>query len=114
MKVQTSILICFSILFASLHTVQAQGLSVGPAKAIGVDIADTPLNRPSPDQKNYFFKTPQTTDNFFPSLLGLYSPGGQMIRTKYFNIYFGSEETTARQIADFCDDILENLMKDPA
>jgi Tol biopolymer transport system component len=110
-KVQTSILICFSILFASLHTVQAQGLSVGPAKAIGVDIADTPLNRPSPDQKNYFFKTPQTTDNFFPSLLGLYSPGGQMIRTKYFNIYFGSEETTARQIADFCDDILENLMK---
>lgn len=91
--------------------VQASGPSLGPAKAIGVDIANTPLNRPSPDQKSYYYQTPQTTENFFPSLLGLYSPGARMIRTKYFNIYFGSEEATARQIADFCDEVLENLMR---
>jgi Tol biopolymer transport system component len=96
---------------ASLQRVQAQGLSIGTANAIGVDVANTRLNLPAPDQKNYFYKTPQTTQNFFPSLLGLYSPGGQMIRTKYFSIYFSSEETTARHIADFCDEILEDLMK---
>ncbi|MFT5369671.1 MAG: Tol biopolymer transport system component [Candidatus Latescibacterota bacterium] len=111
MKVQILILICISFLCFNQQSVQAQGLSLGPAKGIGVDIANTQLNLPSPDQKNYFYKTPQTTENFFPSLLGLYSPGGQMIRTKYFSIYFGSEETTARHIADICDEILENLMK---
>jgi hypothetical protein len=89
-KVQILILICISFLCFNQQSVQAQGLSLGPAKGIGVDIANTQLNLPSPDQKNYFYKTPQTTENFFPSLLGLYSPGGQMIRTKYFSIYFGS------------------------
>lgn len=111
MKVQTLILLCFSFLFAGLQTAHTQGFSIGPAKAIGVDLADTPLNRPSPDKKSYFYKTPKAKEHFFPSLLGLYSPGGQMIRTKYFNIYFGSEETTARHIADICDDVLEKLMQ---
>ena len=111
MKVQTLLLICIGLLCANLQTVHAQGLSLGAAKGVGVDIANTRLNLPAPDQKDYYYKTPQTSDNFFPSLLGLYSPGGQMIRTKYFNIYFGSEEVTARQIADICDDVLESLMR---
>ena len=33
------------------HTAQAQPPSLGPAKAIGVDLANTPLNRPSPESK---------------------------------------------------------------
>ena len=70
MKVQNFLIICFSFLTATYQPIHAQGLSLGSSSAVGVDIAETPLNRPSPDQKNYFYKTPQTTENFFPSLLG--------------------------------------------
>ena len=89
----------------------AQPPSLGPAKAIGVDLANTPLNRPSPDQKSYTYWTPETADGFFPSLLGLRSASAKVIRTRYFNIYFSTAEKTARQIADFCDDVLSNLMR---
>ena len=34
-----------------------------------------------------------------------------MIRTRYFNIYFSTAEKTARHIADFCDEVLSNLMR---
>ncbi len=93
------------------HTTRAQPPSLAPAKAIGVDLANTPLNRPSPDQKHYAYWTPQTADGFFPSLLGLRASSAKMIRTRYFNIYFSTAEKTARQIADFCDETLSTLMR---
>lgn len=96
--------------FSSLAAL-AQPPSLGPAKAIGVDLANTPLNRPSPDQKSYAYWTPETADGFFPSLLGLRTSGAKVIRTRYFNIYFSIAEKTARHIADFCDDVLSNLMR---
>ncbi len=102
-------LLCLTGLIS--HTVQAQPPSLGPAKAIGVDLANTPLNRPSPDQKSYTYWKPETADGFFPSLLGLRTAGAQMIRTRYFNIYFSTAEKTARHIADFCDEVLSNLMR---
>ena len=89
----------------------AQPPSLGPAKAIGVDLANTPLNLPSPDQKSYAYWTPETADGFFPSLLGLRTSGSKVIRTRYFNIYFSTAEKTARHIADFCDETLSNLMR---
>ena len=89
----------------------AQPPSLGPAKAIGVDLANTPLNLPSPDQKSYTYWTPETADGFFPSLLGLRTSGSKVIRTRYFNIYFSTAEKTARHIADFCDETLSNLMR---
>ena len=84
--------------------------ALAPSRSLGIDLADTPLNRPAPDQKSYVY-WPPPKDAFFPSLLGMRSPGAQMISTRYFNIYFSSAETTARQIADFADEILENLMR---
>ncbi len=102
----------FSILLSLFaHTTQAQQPGLRPARALGVDLANTSLNRPSPDQKSYTYWTPETTDEFFPSLLGLRTSGARAIRTKHFNIYFTSAEKTARHIADFADDILDNLMR---
>ena len=52
------------------HTALAQPPSLGPAKAIGVDLANTPLNRPSPDQKSYTYWKPEIVDGFFPLAFG--------------------------------------------
>ncbi len=90
----------------------AQTPTLGPASSIGIDLANTMLNLPSPDQKSYtYFKQPKEKDAFFPSLLGMRSPSAQVINTKYFNIYFTSAEGTALHIADFADDILSNIMR---
>ena len=52
-----------------------------------VDIADVPLNRVLPD-----YQWDSHERQFFPSLLGLHSPGARAIRTKYFAIYYTQAE----------------------
>ncbi|NIS36321.1 MAG: hypothetical protein GWN79_25945, partial [Actinobacteria bacterium] len=46
-----------------------------------VDLADVPLNRASP-----LDRYEARREQFFPSLLGLRSPGAQAIRTRHFYI----------------------------
>ncbi|MCZ6632129.1 MAG: hypothetical protein O7G87_01895 [bacterium] len=95
----------------------AQPVQAGPhephisiAKQLVVDLADVPLNRPVPDKKNFTIYKP--IDEFFPTLLGLRSPGAQAIRTKYFILYFDEgSEGTARRIAEIADDTLESLKR---
>jgi Tol biopolymer transport system component len=69
-----------------------------------VDIADVPLNRVLPD-----YQWDSHERNFFPSLLGLHSPGARAIRTKYFAIYYTQAEDTARRIALIADEVFEQL-----
>ena len=69
-----------------------------------VDIADVPLNRVLPD-----YQWDSHERQFFPSLLGLHSPGARAIRTKYFAIYYTQAEDTARRIAEIADEVFEKL-----
>ena len=68
------------------------------------DLADAPFNRPEP---NLEWDPPEHP--FFPSLLGLRTPGARRIQTKYFSIYFADGEQTARRIAEFADDVFEDI-----
>jgi len=67
------------------------------------DLADIPLNRTGSDRLT------RAKDAFFPSLLGLRSPGVKVIRTKHFYIYYATAEQTARRIAEIADDRLEQI-----
>ncbi len=68
------------------------------------DLADIPFNRPEPKHR-----WEPEKNAFFPSLLGLGTPGARAIRTKYFAIYYTSAENTARRIAEVADDIFEGI-----
>ena len=83
------------------------GAQIGPFGAgipgVTNDLADIPLNRTGTDRLTH------AKDAFFPSLLGLRSPGVKMIRTKHFYIYYATAEQTARRIAEIADDRLEQI-----
>ncbi len=48
-------------------------------------------------------------DRFFPSLLGLRSPGLNAIRTEHFVIYYGEADQTARQVADIAEEVFDAI-----
>jgi len=74
---------------------------LGPIK----DLADIPLNRP-----DGLDRIQQRRDTFFPTLLGLTGgPGLKVIQTRHFAIYFSSAEHTARRIAQFADDVFDQI-----
>ena len=74
---------------------------VGPVR----DLSDVPLNRPSPKLD----LDDEIVYEFFPSFLGLGSPGARQIRTRYFLINFVGAETTARRVAEIADDAFEQI-----
>lgn len=74
---------------------------VGPI----LDLSDVPLNRPN----SKLDLDDEMVYEFFPSFLGLGSPGARQIRTKYFLINFGGAENTARRVADIADDAFEQI-----
>ncbi|MDA0746051.1 MAG: hypothetical protein O2954_05990, partial [bacterium] len=77
-----------------------QRLQNGPV----IDLANVPLNRTMPS-----YDWEREVHEFFPSLLGLTGPGARAIHTKYFSIYYTDAEYTARRIAEFADDVFEQL-----
>jgi len=48
-------------------------------------------------------------DRFFPSLLGLGSPGLSAIRTDHFVIYYRDADQTARQLADIAEEVFDAI-----
>jgi len=104
-RILATTVVTFFILLAGWPT-QTEGQYIprrfkrGPV----VDIADVPLNRVLPD-----YQWDSHERQFFPSLLGLHSPGARAIRTKYFAIYYTQAEDTARRIAEIADEVFEKL-----